>query len=44
MLHIDELHKKKILNGNKVLINENSSSFVKIYDKSSRNVWGRNNK
>ena len=34
--YIDELHKKKILNGNKVLIDENSRSFVKIYDKSSR--------
>ena len=34
--YIDELHKKKILNGNKVLIAENSRSFVKIYDKSSR--------
>ena len=32
----DELNKKKILNGNKVLIDENSRSFVKIYDKSSR--------
>ena len=34
--YIDELDKKKILNGNKVLIAENSRSFVKIYDKSSR--------
>ena len=34
--YVDELHKKKILNGNKVLIDENSRSFVKIYDKSSR--------
>ena len=34
--YVDELHKKKILNGNKVLIAENSRSFVKIYDKSSR--------
>ena len=34
--YIDELHKKKILNGNKVLIDENSRNFVKIYDKSSR--------
>ena len=34
--YVDELHKKKILNGNKVLIDENSRSFVKIYDKSSQ--------
>ena len=34
--YVDELHKKKILNGNKVLIDENSRNFVKIYDKSSR--------
>ena len=34
--YIDEPHKKKILNGNKVLIAENSRNFVKIYDKSSR--------
>ena len=34
--YVDELHKKKILNGNKVLIAENSRNFVKIYDKSSR--------